>query len=346
MIANRWFLLTPQQRLIISSLTICLITCVLLIFNLQRGEPDINLSQFWTLLIFEPLSGQDDTAYFLLHELRLPRAILTLACGLALGMAGVLMQDSLRNPLADPSLLGIAQGASFTMALAYIYPEWVPDIPLPFLSLLSAFCVGLMVLASCGSIRNTSRMILAGAICSGFFGVLTSAVILLSPPDRLANGLGDFLRYTAGSFSNLYWEQLKMIAPWLIFALPIAWFSGRTLNLLQLGDEMAISAGLNPRQARIILLLLALVLVAPVLASAGPIAFIALFAPHIARGLLAKSDARYTLLVSALSGALLLCAADTLGRLLLFPLEVPAGIWTIVLIGPLAIALIGRRIRN
>ncbi|MCG8349838.1 MAG: iron ABC transporter permease [Chloroflexales bacterium] len=330
-----------RLRFALAIIATLLVIAALSAYNSVRGEPNVNLVEVWQAII-EPLPAEESTAHFVIRELRLPRILLSMFCGMALGVAGVLLQDSLRNPLADPGLLGIAQGASFAVALATIYPEIMPPIPRPLLCLIAGTLAGFAVVLFSGTVRDPVRVILSGAILSAIFGVLTTAVILIAPFDRTGN-FGAYYRFVAGSVATAEWDSLRMVAPWLVVGIPAALLSGRALNLLQLGDELATGAGLNPFRARIVLILIAMVLVAPVIAAIGPIAFIALFAPHIARGFLASSDARQTLVVAALCGAALLLAADTLGRLLFFPAEIPAGIWTIVIVGPAAIALVGRR---
>ena len=309
-------------------------------YNAVRGEPNVNLAEVWRAII-DPLPVEQNQAHFLIRELRLPRVLLGIVCGLALGLVGVLLQDSLRNPLADPGLLGIAQGASFAMALATIYPEIMPALPRPLLCLVAGVLAGFAVVTFSGTIRDPVRVILAGAVLSGFFATLTTAVMLLAPYDR-TGGFGAYYRYVTGSISAAEWAYLRMVAPWLAIGIPAALLSGRALNLLQLGDELATGAGLNPFRTRLVLILIALVLVSPVIAAIGPVSFIALFAPHIARGFLVTSDARQTLVVSALCGAMLLLAADTAGRLLFFPAEIPAGIWTVAMVGPAAVVVVGR----
>ncbi len=285
-------------------------------------------------------------AHFLIRELRIPRVLLAMVCGLALGLVGVLLRDSLRNPLADPGLLGIAQGAGFITALNAIYPEVVPNWPQPLLCLIAGVLVGGVVVAFSGTIRDPVRVISDGRDLLGLlWRARPSAVLLLAPYDRSA-GIGSYLRYVSGSVSAAEWSQLGMVAPWLALGIPAALLSGRALNLLQLGDELASGAGLNPFRARLLLIFVALLLMAPVIAAVGPVAFVALFAPHIARGLLVSSDARQVLLLSGLCGAALLLAADTAGRLLFFPIEIPAGIWTVAIIGPAAVAVIGRTTRR
>lgn len=338
---------TPSRgryRFLMALTLILLVIIALGAFNSIRGEPNVGLIEVWRA-IMAPLSVEENPAHFLIRELRLPRILLGIVCGMALGMVGVLLQDSLRNPLADPGLLGIAQGASFAVALTTIYPEIMPPISRPMLCLVAGILSGGAVVLFSGTIRDPVRVILSGAVLSGFFGVLTTAVILLAPYERTGN-FGAYYRYVAGSVSAAEWEYLRMVAPWLMIGIPAALLSGRALNLLKLGDELATGAGLNPFRARIVLILIAMILVSPVIAAIGPISFIALFAPHISRGLLVTSDARQTLVVAALCGAALLLAADTVGRLLFFPAEIPAGIWTIVIVGPAAITLVGRRSRS
>ena len=337
---------TPRGR---SRLWLGILICLTLIaglglYNAVRGEPNVNVAEVWRAIV-DPQPVAQNPAHFLIRELRIPRVLLGIVCGLALGLVGVLLQDSMRNPLADPGLLGIAQGASFAMALYAIYPEIMPNLPRPLICLIAGLLAGLAVISFSGTIRDPVRVILAGAVLSGFFGVLTTAVLLLAPYER-TGGFGAYYRFVTGSVSAAEWGYLRMVAPWLVIGVPAALLSGRALNLLQLGDELATSAGLNPFRTRIILILIAMILVSPVIAAIGPVAFIALFAPHIARGFLMSSDARQTLVVSALCGAALLLAADTIGRLLFFPAEIPAGIWTVAMVGPAAIFVVGRLVRR
>ena len=313
---------------------------MLSVLNFVRGSPNVDVPEVWRA-ITAPVLVEGDPTHFLIRELRIPRVILAVICGLALGMAGVLLQDSLRNPLADPGLLGISQGASLVMVLAALYPGVLPNMARPILCLIAGALTGVAVVAFSGSIRNPVRVVLSGAVLTGFLATATTALLLLAPQER-TGGLGAYFRYVTGSVSAAEWSQVRLMVPWVLVGIPAALLSGRALNLLQLGDELATGAGLNPFRARIVLTFVALVLIAPVVATIGPISFIALFAPHIARGFLATSDARQTLIISALCGGTLLLAADTVGRLLLFPAEIPAGIWTVAMVGPAAFAVIGR----
>ncbi|WP_416150152.1 FecCD family ABC transporter permease [Salipaludibacillus sp. HK11] len=335
---NNTFTLLSTQPLIRIVLVLLFTIGLIVIWNLTRGAPNVPLLDLWNALF---ATDSENTAHFLINELRLPRMLLVICCGGALGIAGVLLQDSLRNPLADPGLLGVSQGASFIVAFSFIYPELMPNIPLPILCLISGSLAGIAVLLLSGMNRSSIRVIICGAIVSSFIGTFTTALVLLAPPDKSV-GLAGYFRFVIGSASGSSWNDLIMLAPWLIVGLSLAFLSGRALNLLQLGDDHATGMGLNPFRIRMFLLLIAMILISPVIATIGPVSFIALFAPHIARGMLRSSDSRKILLLSFLFGVVLLTIADTIGRLLFFPAEVPAGVWTILIIGPCAIAVVGR----
>lgn len=164
-------------------LAILLILAAILVlgaYNAVRGEPNVNLGEVWRAIV-DPQPVAQNPAHFLIRELRIPRVLLGIVCGLALGLVGVLLQDSMRNPLADPGLLGIAQGASFAMALYAVYPEIMPNLPRPLICLIAGLLAGLAVISFSGTIRDPVRVILSGAVLSGFFGVLTTAVLLLAP---------------------------------------------------------------------------------------------------------------------------------------------------------------------
>ncbi|MEM9612804.1 MAG: iron ABC transporter permease [Actinomycetota bacterium] len=333
----------PGVRLLTVAVGLLALIVALSVYNLASGETTATWSQVTRALFdAEAARTQDPTLTLFIRDLRLPRILAAVIGGASLGVAGVILQDSLRNPLADPGLLGLLQVASFVVAVAAIYPEVLVGIPLNVLILAAQVVAGIIVLSVVGRIRGPVRIVLIGAALTAFFATMSTLVILLAPFQR-TTGITAFNRYVIGSLAAITWGDVTSMAPWLVVAVPLALLGGRALNLLQLGDEMALAGGLNPQRARIALLVLAMALTAPVVANVGPVAFIALLAPHVARGLLTSSEARRVMVVSSLLGAFFLLAADTLGRLLFFPFEVPAGVWTVLLIGPMAIWLVGRR---
>jgi iron complex transport system permease protein len=164
--------------------------------------------------------------------------------------------------------------------------------------------------------------------------------LLFQPP---GNGVTVFLTFTVGSFGAASWDRLDIMMPWLLVAFALALACCRSLNLLQLGDDMAAGLGMRVTRTRVIVLAVAVLLVSPVVATVGPLAFVALLTPHIARAVLGSANAYTVMPVSAALAGVIVLTADTLGRLLFFPTEIPAGLWSIAVIGPIAIWFVGVR---
>jgi iron complex transport system permease protein len=148
--------------------------------------------------------------------------------------------------------------------------------------------------------------------------------------------------YLLGSNANHTWNDVRLVAPWLAVGLPLALLAARPLNLLRLGDDVAAGLGLSVQRTRLLLLLLAAALAAPVVAVSGPIAWVALVSPHLARRLCGRADARLVLPLAMLIGAVTLVVADQMGRLIFAPQEVPAGAWTTALAGPALLVMLRR----
>jgi iron complex transport system permease protein len=325
--------------------TVAAATAVLGAWYLTRGAPDVGLDLVVSA-IRDPQLAEADTGAYLVRELRLPRLLLAVLAGAGLGMAGVIMQDALRNPIADPGLLGISQAAALVVALLIFFPGTLPAIGRPALALLAGLATGGLLVLLARSIRDPVRLVLIGVTLALLYGAATTAVVYVAPTEGGGIvGLPQLLTFTTGSLVYATWARLHETWPWLAVAVPIALLSGRMLNLLQLGDDVAAGLGMRVTRARFGLFLVAMLLVAPVVSAVGPLAFVALLSPHVTRALLGTSNAYAVLPASAAIGALVVLLADATGRLLLFPSEVPAGIWTIVVAGPFAIWLAGSRLR-
>jgi iron complex transport system permease protein len=273
-------------------------------------------------------------------EVRLPRFLLGALAGAALAVAGAMLQDALKNELAEPGLLGVASGASLVVAVVVIFNIVVPFGVLPVLALIGGLGVGAIILLATRLTRDPVRMILIGSALAALFSALIIAVVVLGDPDELRV----LYSYLVGSLIGRDWDDVRLAAPWIVVALPIALFFGRPLNLLQLGDDMAEGLGLPVFRTRAIIFVIAIALQAAVVAVAGPIGFIALIAPHMVRALLQTTDARQVLPISALVGAVLLTSADLLAREIFSPAELPVGLLTIAIGSPLALILLRRLI--
>lgn len=337
--------LTPPRtrplRLLLVLAVSGVITLALATWNLTHGIPELSVPEMWRALT----GDSADAASFVVRELRAPRIVAALLCGAALGMAGAILQDALRNPIADPSLLGISQSVALVDVLLVLFPGLLPPVAQPLLFLGAGLFTGAILVLTARSVRDPVRLILIGFMLALFYATLTDVITLLGPAS-VGDQLSAFFRFQIGSLSGATWAALGPVWPWLALALPLALLASRPLNLLQLGDDVASGLGMHVVRARLTLLFLAVLLVAPAVSISGPIEFVALIAPHVCRSLLGTTNAYVVLPASAAVGAVTVLAADTLGRLLFFPLEIPAGLWTVAVIGPIAVWLAGTRLKR
>jgi iron complex transport system permease protein len=214
----------------------------------------------------------------------------------------------------------------------------VPFGSWPLLALAGGLGAGLVILGTTRLTRDPVRMILIGAALTALIDAFITVCIVLARPDDIQL----LYAFMIGSLTGRDWESFNQAAPWLIIGIPLTLLLGRPLNLLQLGDDLAEGLGLPVFRTRLLILLLGAALVAAVVAVCGPVGFVALLAPHMARQLLGKPDARQVLPIAGLLGALLLTAADLLARELLSPAELPVGLVTIACGSPLALLLLRR----
>ena len=318
------------------ALIACLCAAVAVV-SLMQGTPDLSVEQVLDALFGSAVS--EGNQRFIVQNLRLPRVIGGLVAGGMLGVSGAVMQDTLRNPLAGPELIGVSAGASLAVATIVAFRLPFPGIALPLAALLAGLATGTVILSLVSLKSNPMRMLLAGAAFAALLNALVIAVITLAPN---FGGVSVIYRFLVGSLSDVQWEEVRLVAPWTL-SLPLVFLlAGRPLNILKLGDEMAEGLGVGVRRTRALLFAAAVVLVAPVIAIAGPIGFVALVSPHIVRRLLRTSDARIVLPVSAAVGAILVVSADMAARLVLHPHEIAVGLWTVAFGAPVLLVLMQR----
>jgi iron complex transport system permease protein len=281
----------------------------------------------------------DTLAAILVWDVRLPRLGLAVLAGAALAAAGVLLQGALRNDLADPGLFGIASGASLAVAAAVVF-RLAPAEALPALALVGGLSVGLVILVATRLSPDPVRMILIGAALAALFSALIVLIIVLGNEIQIRT----VYAFLVGSLIGRDGADFLRLLPWAAALLPATILCLRALDLLRLGDEVAGGLGLHVARARLLLLLLAIGLVAPVVATCGPIGFIALVAPHLARAILRGTDAARMLPFAMLLGATLLAAADLLARAAVSPVELPVGLVATALGAPAAMLLLRRHL--
>lgn len=270
------------------------------------------------------LSGPDEVTALVLRELRVPRLLLGLVAGAALGVAGLVLQEALRNPLAAPDLVGVSSGAVLAMAIVVVAQVPISGGALPLVALVGALGGGLLTLAAARRARSPAAVLLIGAAVSAALQAAFFAVFALG--GQLQVQL--LYRFLLGSLSGVMVDDVLAAAPWLALSVPAAVLAAPVLAVLRLGDDVAGSLGVRVERARAAALLIAVVLVGPVVALCGPIAWVGLLAPHVARRLRPADDALDWLPTSALCGALVVVTADLLARLALAPIETPLGAWT------------------
>lgn len=323
------------RRLLIASTIAILLVIGLLC--LMWGTPSLSFRKLWETLA----GGNPGLLHVLVWEVRLPRFVLGALCGALLALAGVLLQDSTRNALAGPELLGVSAGSAAVMAAIIILHVPVAAALQPGLALAGGLIGGGIVLLANWQDQSPVRLILIGVAVAAFLQALVIVIVNLGGETSIAL----FYQYVVGGLTGRTWRHVTMILPWSV-TIPIALLFARWLNVLQLGDEAAKGLGLRVMLVRISVLLVSIALVAPVIAVCGPIGYVSLLSPHVTRRLLGTRDASQVLPASLLVGATLLTGADMVARQLLSPVEIPVGVWTTLLGGPLLLILLESRLRR
>ncbi|RDG35422.1 FecCD family ABC transporter permease [Streptomyces corynorhini] len=303
--------------------------------SLAFGSRDVGWSDVWSAL-----GGADASLEQAAVTKRVPRTVLAVVIGAALGLSGCVMQGVTRNPLADPGILGVNMGASLAVVTAVAFFGLSSPTGYVWVAIAGAALSALFVytVGSLGRGGATPlKLALAGAATSAAFASLVSAVVL--PRNDIA---GSFRLWQIGGVGGASFDRIGQVLPFLLVGFAVCLLSGRALNSLALGDELA--AGLGERVAfvRALAALGAVLLCGAATAVAGPIAFVGLVVPHTCR-LLVGVDHRWLLPFSALLGASLLTAADVVGRVVARPSEIDVGILTALIGAPFFIYIVRRQ---
>ncbi len=319
-------------------LTGLVVVAVLCVVSLAVGSRPVPVDTTLDALTnFNP--GND--LHLLVIQLRLPRTILAVLVGAALGLAGAMMQALTRNPLAEPGILGINSGAAAAVAVgiaSFGVSAVAGYVWFGFLGAGIASVIVYVLGRAHDAGTNPVRLVLAGAGLSVVLGALTSIVLINSDPDTY----DDFRQWATGSLQGRGFDVLPVVAVVCLVGFVLAFSMSRSLDSLALGGDLSRALGISPRRTMIVSALAVLLLSGAATAAAGPIAFVGLAAPHMAR-LLVGPGHQWLLPYSMVTSAIVLLAADILGRLVLFPGEIGAGIMTALIGGPVFLALVRRR---
>ena len=301
-------------------------------FALSQGSLNIAVTELWRAL----LGGHDNaTAYLVIHELRLPRALSAFAVGGLLALSGALLQVLLRNPLADPYVLGISGGAAVATLLSMLAglgAGWLRGNAFlgAMLSMLIVFG-----LSRAGAAWTQNRLLLTGVVIAAGWGAVISLILAVAPAAQVQG----MLFWLIGDLSYASQPGVAIIA--LMAGLVVSLWLARPLNLLMRGENVAATLGENPARLRLIIYLLASLLTAMAVTLAGSIGFVGLIIPHILR-MAGGSDHRFLLPASVLFGGGFLTVADTLARSGMAPTQLPVGVLTALLGVPVFLFLLAR----
>lgn len=287
--------------------------------------------------------GGDDLTRQLVLDLRAPRVLVSGLCGAMFAASGAIMQGVIRNPLASPDLIGVGAGAGLAVTLFLLAWPGAPVGGLPWAALAGAWGgFGLVLLLARegrgpgGSSLHPVRLALVGVAVAAALGAWQGLVLVRAP-----DGLGTALAFLTGTVYGADAERVARVLPWAVVLLPAALLLSRTLDVLNLGEDLATSLGTRVHAARLLCLGVGVALAGAAVTGAGILGFVGLLAPHLARLLVGGRHGRLVP-VSMLVGALLVLAADTLGRTLLPPVEVPAGVLTTLVGAPYFLSLLRR----
>lgn len=330
-------MLARRQRVRVLGVVVLVALLVLVMLtSIAVGARVIPLDGVWSALM-APTGSDDD---LVVRELRLPRTLLGLVVGIALGVAGALIQGHTRNPLADPGLLGVSAGAAFMVCVA-IYAFGITSVVGYVWFAFAGALVASVIVFTLGSVGNGGAtpvtLALAGAAVSAFLGALTSALVLLD-----AATLDAFRFWAVGSVAGRGSVVLAQVIPFLVLGLVISLINAPALNTLSLGEDVARSLGQRVGLTRVVGVGAITLLTGAAVAACGPIAFVGLVVPHVARTITGP-DYRWLVPYAGLMGGVLLLAADVIGRVVVRPGELQVGIVLAVVGAPFFIALVRRR---
>lgn len=297
--------------------------------------------------------GAEETIWAtVVREIRLPRTLTALLAGAALGIAGLQMQTLFRNPLADPFVLGVSAGASFGVAVVVLAAGsgmtvftaglgWFGDLGLAGAAVVGAAAVMALVLTLSLRVRSIVTVLIVGLLVGQLIGALIT--ILISAAEE--QYVDRFVRWGFGSFRGVTWSELQILAPAVFVGIAVALLSVKQLNVLLLGETYARSLGVHVRRAQLTAMLGAALLAGSVTAFAGPIAFLGVAIPHLARGLFRSSDHRVLAPAVILCGGIIALAAEITAQLPGVGNVLPLNAVTALIGAPVVLSVLLRRRR-
>lgn len=321
-----------KRHTVIFTIISMLLLVIGLVLAVRLGSVHISFSDIWDSIF----NYSKTLELMLVRDVRIPRALSVLFTGGILGVTGAMIQGVTRNPIAEPSILGVSQGATLVIAIFYALGITISTRNVMIASFIGALITGLIVLAFISKKANNNsiaKILLAGTALSTFFISLTTIVGLLSNQSQMIGF------WVSGGFRNAGWADFKLVFFVGVIGLIIAILLSAKINILNLGDDVAIGLGENPEKIRFATLMVMIPMCASAVAVGKNIAFVGLIVPQIVRKILGE-DYRKNIPCSFLVGAVLLTYADIAARMLLDPYETPIGVFTALIGIPFFISLV------
>ncbi|WP_163654901.1 iron ABC transporter permease [Listeria sp. PSOL-1] len=321
-----------QRRRYLTFIVILALLIMVFFYSLTTGAVKISYGEVWQSLIGKAPELSDQ----LIWNLRLPRLLIAFLVGAALAISGCLLQGVMRNPLADPGVIGVSAGGGLiSILLTIVFPNLTSFVPLG--AFIGAFGTALLIyMVAWDKGVSPLRVILSGVAINAFVTALTSGVMVL-----YSNRVQSVISWMTGTLSGRSWYHLELIWPYMMIGFLLSIFAIRSSNVLLLGDDAAKLLGYAVERHRFFIIMLAAFLSGIAVSVAGLIGFVGLIVPHIFR-LIIGNDYRYLLPLSALGGALLVAFADTAARSWFGSIELPVGILLAMIGAPFFLFLLQR----
>lgn len=314
---------------IISPILLCIVT----FYGLTYGPVSISLSEIWHALV----QDGDTIHQKIIIDVRLPRVLIGILVGACLAASGALLQGVMKNPLADPGIIGVSSGAGLAAIITMvIFPEYSYLLPVAAFS--GAFITSLVIYFLAWDRRTSPvKIILAGVAINALIGAVMNGVMVVYS-DRVQA----VLPWLAGGLTGKSWHHLEFMAPYSIIGIILCMFAIKPANLLLLGDDAAKLLGQKVELHRFMLIILSSLLAGAAVSVAGLVGFVGLVVPHIVR-ILVGEDYTFLLPISMIGGASLVVFSDTIARSWFDPIELPVGILLACLGAPFFLMLLRKR---
>lgn len=325
-------------------LGILLVSCM--IMAIYIGAVDLQTDWVYKIIINKTTGSEVFTPTWpnyvegIVWGMRFPKVIVVACVGAGLSLVGILMQSLTKNTLADPYILGISSGAS-TGATAVLLMGSIPflnGLSVQVGAFIGALLSSFLVFSLGGKQSNTTKLVLTGVATSSLFSALTNVMIFMTPESRKVNSA---LFWMTGSFASVEWSDVLPIVIILIGTIVFMLWIHRALDAMLLGEELAITVGVNVTMIKIIIIVISTLITGIMVSVCGVIGFIGLIIPHVARSLIGATHTRLIPL-TALLGAIFMVLADTLARVVVAPFELPIGVITAILGVPFFLYLLKR----